>query len=71
MKVLITQSCLTLCDLKAWSLPGSSVLGISQARILEWVDMPFSRGSFQPRDRIRVSLFFFFLICSEFCHTLK
>ena len=38
-----------------YSPPGSSVLGIFQARILEWVAMPFSRGSSQPRDRTRVS----------------
>ena len=37
------------------SLPGSSVHGILQARILEWVAISFSRGSSQPRDRIRVS----------------
>ena len=37
------------------SLPGSSVHGILQARILEWVAIPFSRGSFQPRDQTQVS----------------
>ena len=37
------------------SLPGSSVHGISQARILKWVTVSFSRGSSQPRDRTRVS----------------
>ena len=37
------------------SSPGSSVHGISQARILEWVTVSFSRGSSQPRDRTRVS----------------
>ena len=37
------------------SLPGSSVHGILQARILEWVAIPFSRGSSQPRDRTQVS----------------
>ena len=37
------------------NLPGSSVHGISQARILEWVAISFSRGSSQPRDRTRVS----------------
>ena len=35
--------------------PGSSVHGVLQARTLEWVAMPFSRGSFQPRDRTQVS----------------
>ena len=39
------QSCLTLCDLVDYSLPGFSVHGILQARILEWVAMPSSRGS--------------------------
>ena len=43
MKVLDTQSCLTLCNLMDCSLPGSSVHGISQARILEWVAISFSR----------------------------
>ena len=37
------------------SLPGSYVLGILQARILEWVSIPFSRGSFRPRDWTQVS----------------
>ena len=41
--VLVAQSCLTLCDPMDCSLPGSSVHGILQARILEWV--AFSRGS--------------------------
>ena len=52
---LVAQSCLTLCDLKDCSPPGSSVRGILQARILEWVAMPSSRGSSQPRDRTQVS----------------
>ena len=45
MCVLVAQSCLTPCDLVNCSPPGSSVHGILQARILEWVAMPFSRGS--------------------------
>ena len=53
--VLVTQSCLTLCNSLDWSPPGSSVHGILQARILEWVAIPFFRGSSQPRDRTRVS----------------
>ena len=44
VKALVTQSCLTLCDHMDRSPPGSSVHGILQARILEWVAMPFSRG---------------------------
>ena len=38
------QSCLTLCDSLDYSLPGSSLRGISQARILEWIAIPFTRG---------------------------
>ena len=49
------QSCLTLCDPVDWNPPGASVHGILQARILEWVAMPSSRGSSQPRDRTRLS----------------
>ena len=44
------QSFLILCDPIDCSLPGSSVHGILQARILEWVAILFSRGSFWPRD---------------------
>ena len=54
-EVNITQSCLPLCDPMDYSLPGSSVHGILQARILEWVAVPFSRGSPQPRDQTQVS----------------
>ena len=39
------QSCLTLCNAMDWTLPGSSVHGILQTRILEWVAISFSRGS--------------------------
>ena len=53
---LVTQSCPTLCEPMDGSLPGSSVHGILQARILEWVAMPFSWGSSQPRTRTQVSL---------------
>ena len=49
------QSCLTLCDARDGSPPGSSVHGLSQARMLEWVVLPFSRGFAQPRDRTCVS----------------
>ena len=42
---VVTKSCLTLCNPMDCSPPGSSVLGILQARILEWVAMPSSRGS--------------------------
>ena len=53
----VTQSCLTLCDHMNCSLPGSSIHRISQARILEWIAISFSRGSSQPRDRTWVSCF--------------
>ena len=46
----VAQSCPTLCDPKDCSLPGFSVHGICQARVLEWVAISFSRGSSQPRD---------------------
>ena len=55
LAVLIAQQCLTLCDPMVCSPPGSSVRGILQARILEWVAIPFSRGSSWPRDRTHVS----------------
>ena len=55
VKVLVTQSCLTLCDPVDCSPPGSSVHGLSQAGILEWVAIPFSRESSQPRDWTLVS----------------
>ena len=44
------QLCPTLCDTMDYSLPDFSIHGILQARILEWVAMPYSRGSSQPRD---------------------
>ena len=49
------QLCLTLCDSTDYSSPGSSVRGIFQSRILEWVVMPSSRGSSQPRDQTHIS----------------
>ena len=54
-KVLVAQSCPTLCDPMDYSSPGSSVHGIFQAGILEWVTVPFSRGSSQSRDQTQVS----------------
>ena len=50
VKVKVTQSCLTLCD------PMDCIAhGILQARILEWVAVPFSSESSQPRDRTQVT----------------
>ena len=51
----VAQSCPTLCDPMDCSLPGSSVHGIFQAIVLEWIAISFSNGSSQPRDRTRVS----------------
>ena len=51
----VAQSCLTLCNPMDCSPPGSSVHGILQARVLEWVAVSFSRGSSQPSDQTRVS----------------
>ena len=51
----VAQSCPTLCDPMDYSPPGSSVQWNSQARILQWVAIPFSRRSSRPRDRTQVS----------------
>ena len=57
------------------SLPGSSVHGILQARILEWVAISFSRGSSRPRNQTLVSYlagrFFYQLSCREACYSLE
>ena len=52
----LLQLCLTLCYSMDCCPPGSSVHGILQTRILEWVAMPSSRGSSKPRDRTRVPM---------------
>ena len=54
-EVLVTYLCPTLCDPMDCSLPDSSVQGVLQERIPEWVAIPFSKGSSQPRDQTRVS----------------
>ena len=61
VKVLVTQSCPTLCDPTDCSPPGFSIHGILQARILEWIAIPFSRESSWPRDWTQV-----FCIASRF-----
>ena len=53
--MLVAQSCLILFEPMDDRPPGSSVHGIFQARILEWVAIPFSRGSSRPRDQTQVS----------------
>ena len=55
MHVKLLQSCPTLYDLVDYSQPGSSVHGILQARILEWVAVPSSRGSCQEHFLINPS----------------
>ena len=55
-RIIAAHSCPTLCNHRDSSLPGSSVHELLQARILEWVAIPFSRGSSQPRDRTWVTL---------------
>ena len=72
--MLVAQACLTLCDPVDCSPPGSSVRGILQARILQWVAIPFSRESAQPRDRSQVSCiaggFFTILATGEIHNTV-
>ena len=51
----VAQSCPTLCDPMDCSLPGSSLHGILQARVLIWVSISFSRESSQPKDQTWVS----------------
>ena len=53
--MLVTQLCPALCDFMDCGPPGSSVHGILQTRILEWVTIPFIRGSSWPRDQTQVS----------------
>ena len=53
--VLVAELCPTLWDPTNCSLPGSSVHGILQARLLEWIAIPFSRASSWPRDQTQVS----------------
>ena len=55
VNILVAQLCLTLCDPMNCSPPGSSVHGILPARTLEWLAIPFSKGSSQPRDQTQVS----------------
>ena len=55
MHAKLLQLCSTLCDPMDHSLPGSSVHGVLQARMLEWVAEPSSRGSSQTRNRTCIS----------------
>ena len=65
----VAQSCLTVCNPIDCSPPGSSVHGILQARKVEWVPMPSSRGSSQPRGRTLVSCLWHWQVDSlSLCH---
>ena len=55
VKVLVAQSCPTPCDPMDWNPPGFSAHGIFQARILEWIVIPFSREFLQLMDQTWVS----------------
>ena len=55
VKLLVARSSPTFCNPMDWGPPGSSVHGFLQARILEWVAMPFSRGSSWPSDQTKSS----------------
>ena len=65
--VWVAQLCLTLCDRMDCSPPGPSIRGILQARILEWVAVPFPRGSSWPRDRIWACIWTKIIIYSKRC----
>ena len=74
VKVLVAQSCLTLCNPMDCSPPDFSVHGILQARILEWVAIPFSRESSRLRDRSQVSCIagrFFTIWATREAHVLS
>ena len=66
MTVLVAHSCPALGNPMDGGLPGSSIHGIFQVGILEWIAIPFSRGSSQLRDQTRVSCIVdrLFTICS-------
>ena len=53
--VELLQSCTTLCNPVDCTLPSSSIHGLLQARLMEWVAKPFSRASSQPRDQTQIS----------------
>ena len=66
----LLQSCQTLCDTMDCSLAGSSLHGILEARILEWVAVPSSRGSSHHKDRIHSSYIFCIVrrVLYHYCH---
>ena len=74
MKALVSQSCLTLCDLMDQSPPGSSVHGILQARIPAWVATSSSKGSSPPKnqtpDLLHCRWILYHLIFTILCHLI-
>ena len=71
--ITFTELCPALCDPMDYSPPGSSVHGIFQARIQEWVAIPFSRRSSRPRDWTQVSCIvgrFFTIEATREAHSL-
>ena len=73
VKMLVAQSCPTPWGSMDWGLPGSSVHGILEARILEWIAILFSRGSFPLRDWTQISCIAggFFTIWATFIYFLS
>ena len=69
-EVLVAHFCLTLCNPIDCNVPRSSIHGISQARVLEWIAISFSRGSLWPRDRTQVFLIVQFSSVAQSCLTL-
>ena len=73
--MLVAQSCLTLCNPMDYSPPGSSVHGILQARMLQWVAMAFFRGSSQPRDQTHFRSLYIYIIDMLYyvyvCHHIR
>ena len=71
VQLLLTQSCPTLCDPMDCSLPGSSVHGMSQARILEWGAISFSRGSSRPKANNTSAIIPDSVFVLQSCHHLQ
>ena len=69
-RVCISQTCPTLCHPMNYSPPGSSVCGILQATVLDWIAIPFSRSSSQSREGTQVSCTCIHKICPLLLSTL-
>ena len=64
----VAQSCPTLCDPMDCSLPGSSIHGIFQARVLEWVAIAFSGKNLM---QVKILFFFFYNLFKEIAHVIN